>query len=152
MSGPVRTACDECLDERRRIRAALEALVADMDRAGGDGYGMPECPWCMAQGSREGDDKWHASECPLLAAREALSPAAREASKPDADSTVKSFDDISGVTYNGVAMTAISRRGEPMKAIRFVLACLFSLPWTLFETFTYARERRRYRRQDRGRE
>jgi hypothetical protein len=51
--------------------AALRAVTEDMDRAGGDGYGMPECPWC----GWASDDGEHAVDCSLLKARAALSKA-----------------------------------------------------------------------------
>ena len=54
----------------------LEAVTKDMDRAGGDGYGMPECPWCHAEGAGpriESDaDVRHDSDCELVLARAAL--------------------------------------------------------------------------------
>lgn len=51
--------------------AALKALSEHMDRAGGDAHGMPECPWCHADGN--GDD--HRGDCELLTARAALAKA-----------------------------------------------------------------------------
>lgn len=53
------------------LYAALTALAAHMDRAGGDADGMPECPWCGF--GPDGDD--HAGNCELVAAREALAKA-----------------------------------------------------------------------------
>ena len=50
---------------------ALFALTDHMDRAGGDGYGMPECPWCRSQR----DDNGHAAGCELIAARAAIAKA-----------------------------------------------------------------------------
>lgn len=56
--------------ERDQLKAQLEKVTKDMDRAGGDGYGMPECPWCRCQSSDP--DYQHAGDCELVAAREAL--------------------------------------------------------------------------------
>ena len=64
-----------CVNSHDDLLAALKWLAGDMDRAGGDGYGMPECPWCRAQDSRDGDDKWHQHDCELLAARAAIKKA-----------------------------------------------------------------------------
>jgi hypothetical protein len=63
------------------LLAALKALAAHMDRAGGDRDGMPECPWCKWQ---EGDS--HANDCELLIARAAIenAEAARGADTPPA--------------------------------------------------------------------
>jgi hypothetical protein len=49
--------------------AALRAVTDHMDRAGGDRYGDPECPWCLAQ---HDDDDAHNADCELLKARAAL--------------------------------------------------------------------------------
>jgi hypothetical protein len=78
LSKPARTGCDVCLDARKELLSALKTLTADMDRAGGDGYGMPECPWCNAEGSRDYDDKYHNADCELLAARAVIAKAERE--------------------------------------------------------------------------
>jgi hypothetical protein len=56
------------------LLAALKSLEADMDRAGGDACGMPECPWCKAGPS--GDE--HRGDCELLAARAAIAKAGGE--------------------------------------------------------------------------
>lgn len=69
MTDPV----DQRTDALSVLIAHVKALTDNMDRAGGDGYGMPECPWCRAQDSRDGDDKWHHGDCELAAARAALS-------------------------------------------------------------------------------
>jgi hypothetical protein len=62
------------LEQRLRdLEGALKAVTEHMDRAGGDGYGMPECPWCRAQGSRDGDENYHNGDCELAAARAILS-------------------------------------------------------------------------------
>lgn len=53
------------------LLAALEALSEDMDRAGGDRDGMPECPWCKA--GPDGAD--HLTDCELIEARAAISKA-----------------------------------------------------------------------------
>jgi len=57
--------------ENERLREALENVTKGMDRAGGDGYGMPECPWCHRDGGYEKPYE-HNSDCTLVAAREAL--------------------------------------------------------------------------------
>lgn len=54
--------------QQTALRGALLNVTQDMDRAGGDAYAMPECPWCHWQ-----DDRMeHASDCELLLARELL--------------------------------------------------------------------------------
>jgi hypothetical protein len=59
--------------EQTRLREALQAVTEHMDRAGGDGYGMPECPWCQCQFEQDGDEWPHASDCELVKARGAVS-------------------------------------------------------------------------------
>lgn len=51
--------------------AVLNRLMDRADRIGGDRDGMPECPWCKA----DGDGDWHAPDCDLVAARAALAAA-----------------------------------------------------------------------------
>lgn len=53
------------------LLAALKAVTEHMDRAGGDAYAMPECPWCKA--GPDGDH--HGSDCELVAARAAIAKA-----------------------------------------------------------------------------
>lgn len=82
---PLKLACQPCIQaalateraarekaeaERDEARKALANVTEGMDRAGGDGYGMPECPWC-----RRGcdDDGSHDGDCALVAARVVLS-------------------------------------------------------------------------------
>lgn len=48
--------------------AMLREITVGMDRAGGDGHGMPECPWCKA--GPDGDD--HHGDCELRIARELI--------------------------------------------------------------------------------
>jgi len=55
-------------EEINRLKAALKAVTDDMDRAGSDSYGMPECPWCWR--GPDGDE--HNADCELLAARALL--------------------------------------------------------------------------------
>lgn len=50
------------------LREALLKVTEHMDRAGGDAYAMPECPWCHWQDDRQD----HASDCELFQARELL--------------------------------------------------------------------------------
>lgn len=69
----VRVDLEQLLAERESLKQHLQAVTDHMDRAGGDAYAMPECPWCHAQETREGDDKWHQSDCELAIARAALS-------------------------------------------------------------------------------
>ncbi len=52
------------------LQSALKAVTDDMDRAGGDGYGMPECPWCHAQ--TDDPEYQHKADCELAAARAVL--------------------------------------------------------------------------------
>ncbi len=49
---------------------ALKAVTDQMDSAGGDRDGMPECPWCNTQ-----DVVRHAGDCALLIARMAIAKA-----------------------------------------------------------------------------
>jgi hypothetical protein len=63
----------------RALEEALRAVTADMDRAGGDGHGMPQCPWC---GWRY-EPSEHASDCELLKARALLSEAAPVRREPE---------------------------------------------------------------------
>jgi hypothetical protein len=65
----------------RALEEALRAVTADMDRAGGDGHGMPQCPWC---GWRY-EPSEHASNCELLKARVLLSEAAPVRREPERD-------------------------------------------------------------------
>lgn len=53
------------------LLAALKAVTEGMDRAGGDGYGMPECPWCRSQSA----DNQHNADCELLKGRAAIAKA-----------------------------------------------------------------------------
>lgn len=53
------------------LLAALKAATEHMDRAGADGYAMPECPWCHSQ--RE--DNEHNADCEVLIARAAIAKA-----------------------------------------------------------------------------
>jgi hypothetical protein len=69
---PARTGCDDCLDARRELLVALKAVTEHMDRAGGDGYGMPECPWCQSQRQ---DVEEHDADCALMVARAAIAKA-----------------------------------------------------------------------------
>lgn len=57
--------------ERLRAAAltALTRVTEGMDRAGGDGYGMPECPWCKCQ--FEGEIQ-HLPDCELALARQVI--------------------------------------------------------------------------------
>lgn len=59
------------LAREQEMVEALRAITAHMDRAGGDAYGMPECPWCKA--GPHGDD--HRGDCELSKAREVLAKA-----------------------------------------------------------------------------
>lgn len=54
--------------ERRRLVKVLSDLLDRADRIGGDRDGMPECPWCHADGA--GD--WHYPHCTLPKARAAV--------------------------------------------------------------------------------
>ena len=70
------------LRERDEAREALRAVTDRMDRAGGDGYGMPECPWCHRDGNgldENGnplhEEECHDADCELLAARRILAGA-----------------------------------------------------------------------------
>ena len=59
-----------------QMREALKLVTDNMDQAGGDRDGMPECPWCHVQ-----DAESHAGDCELMRARAALTsacPAERE--------------------------------------------------------------------------
>jgi len=69
------------IDKLRRLAGshaalveALRTLTDGMDRAGCDGYGMPECPWCRSQASKrdEADDWDHVPTCELVQARALL--------------------------------------------------------------------------------
>jgi len=51
----------------RETHAALDG----MDQAGGNGQGMPECPWCQAQPDYD-DMVRHAHDCRLFTTRAAL--------------------------------------------------------------------------------
>jgi hypothetical protein len=53
------------------LLAALKDITSHMDRAGGDGYGMPECPWCRFQT----DDNGHSGDCELEKARAVIAKA-----------------------------------------------------------------------------
>lgn len=59
------------LAREQEMVEALRAITADMDRAGGDAHGMPECPWCKA--GPHGDD--HRGDCELSKARAVLAKA-----------------------------------------------------------------------------
>lgn len=48
------------------LARALERVTNGMDASGGDGRGMPECPWCHSDGS------YHDADCEPVAARSAL--------------------------------------------------------------------------------
>jgi len=50
------------------LETALREVTADMDWAGGDNCGMPECPWCRS--GPDGDN--HRADCELVKARAAL--------------------------------------------------------------------------------
>jgi hypothetical protein len=52
----------------RVMLMALKRVTDHMDRAGGDGYGMPECPWCKVQD----EDRPHLPECELMLARQVI--------------------------------------------------------------------------------
>lgn len=66
----------------RVLRDVLQSLTDRADRIGGDGYGMPECPWCGADGSSDETDLWHSPECPLPKARAVLAPTPKPPAKP----------------------------------------------------------------------
>jgi DNA-binding helix-hairpin-helix protein with protein kinase domain len=75
---------------------ALHGLTEGMDRAGGDGYGMPECPWCKCQWDGEIQ---HLPECELLLARQVLADVeagigASAACTPPEPQTVTRFEVI----------------------------------------------------------
>jgi hypothetical protein len=66
LAGPVGASGEPAVQQ---LLAALKSVTEHMDRAGGDAYAMPECPWCHAQG----DDKdQHFGDCELAAARELI--------------------------------------------------------------------------------
>lgn len=68
--GPTSIANARLIAAAPELLAALKAVTQDMDQAGGDGYGMPECPWCKCEPNHE-----HAADCDLLAARAAIAHA-----------------------------------------------------------------------------
>lgn len=81
-------------DQREALLKTIKTALDEMDRAGGDGYGMPECPWCRSQSSDE--QFFHAGDCGLVAAREALAaltPASspQEATPPEMVRTIRNI-------------------------------------------------------------
>lgn len=111
------------------LRTALKRVTDDMDRAGGDGYGMPECPWCRCQYS---GDVQHFADCELLLARQVLADVdagiARPASPPapapcsirqDRDSWV--YRDEDGTDWR------IHRTGNPDMPLQFMKEHIMSL-------------------------
>jgi hypothetical protein len=59
--------------QRDALTAALRAVTEHMDRAGADGYGMPQCPWCWCSfDTRRDGEIPHNGDCELVKARAAL--------------------------------------------------------------------------------